>query len=87
MLGIELDDLQQALVAAWRLPALLAETGHEPQAGSTGARAVALGSRLARHTATGWDNAAMPDDVAEIGSAAQSVAGGGARLVTEIDAE
>ena len=36
VLRIELDELQQALVAAWRLPSLLAETAHEPQAGQTG---------------------------------------------------
>ena len=47
VLRIELDELQQALVAAWRLPSLLAETAQEPQAGQTGARAV-----VARHR--GW---------------------------------
>ena len=29
-------------------------------------RNVALAVRLARHTARGWDNAAIPDDVADI---------------------
>jgi len=66
VLGIELAQLQQALVAAWRLPALLLEKGHEAQAGSVGARTVVLGARLARHVASGWDNAALPDDIAEI---------------------
>ncbi|MGZ8258939.1 MAG: HDOD domain-containing protein [Caldimonas sp.] len=64
VLGIELVALQQALVAAWRLPALLAESGRG--AGSPDARTVALGARLARHVAKGWDDAAVPDDVAEI---------------------
>ena len=34
VLGIELAELQQALVAAWRLPSLLAEASQEPQAES-----------------------------------------------------
>jgi HD-like signal output (HDOD) protein len=66
VLNVELADLQQALVTAWQLPALLAETGRDLQAGNTGARTVALAARLARHTAHGWDNAAVPDDIAEI---------------------
>ena len=87
VLGIELDELQQALVAAWRLPSLLAETAQEPQAGQTGARAVALGSRLARHTAAGWENAAIPDDIAEVAALPQPVARGSAALLMEIDAD
>jgi HD-like signal output (HDOD) protein len=67
ILNIELAELQQALVTAWRLPTLLAEeTQREPHPGSAGARTVALAARLARHVADGWDNAAVPDDVAEI---------------------
>ena len=34
--------------------------------GQTSARTVALAARLARHTAHGWDNPAIPDDVTEI---------------------
>jgi hypothetical protein len=34
--------------------------------GQTSARIVALAARLARHTARGWDNAALPDDLSEI---------------------
>ena len=66
VLGIELGELQQALVVAWRLPALLFERGRDGQPGSTGARTVELGARLARHVASGWDNPAVPDDVAAI---------------------
>ena len=85
--GIELDELQQALVAAWRLPSLLAETAQEPQAGQTGARAVALGSRLARHTAAGWENAAIPDDVAEVAALLNLSPAAALELLMEIDAE
>ena len=66
VLNVELAELQEALVAAWGLPSLLTESGQALQAGQTGARAAALGARLARHTALGWDNAAVPDDVAEV---------------------
>jgi HD-like signal output (HDOD) protein len=66
VLHIELSELQQALVAQWRLPGLLSEKGREPHVGNPGARAVALGARLARHSAAGWDNPALPDDIAEI---------------------
>ena len=87
VLRIELDELQQALVAAWRLPPLLAETAQESQAGHTGARAVALGSRLARHTATGWENAAIPDDVAEVAALLNLSPAAALALLMEIDAE
>ena len=87
VLGIELDELQLALVAAWRLPSLLADTAHEPHAGQTGARAVARGSRLARHTADGWDNAAVPDDVADIAAFLNLSPAAALELVTGIDAD
>jgi HD-like signal output (HDOD) protein len=87
VLRIELDELQQALVAAWRLPPLLAETAQESQAGHTGARAVALGSRLARHTANGWENAAIPDDVAEVAALLNLSPAAALALLMEIDAE
>ena len=86
VLGVELEQIQQALVAAWRLPSLLAESPGKPQASQTGARAVALGSRLARHTAEGWDNAAVPDDVAEVASFLNVSPAAALALVTEIDA-
>jgi hypothetical protein len=67
VLHVELADLQRALTSVWRLPALIAEVAAEGlPAGQTSARTVALAARLARHTAQGWDNPAVPDDVAEI---------------------
>jgi HD-like signal output (HDOD) protein len=86
VLGVDLDELQLALVAAWRLPSLLADTAREPHAGQTGARAVALGSRLARHTAVGWENAAIPDDVAEIAAFLNLSPAATLELVMGIDA-
>jgi HD-like signal output (HDOD) protein len=87
VLRIELDELQQALVSAWRLPSLLAETAKEPHAGQTGARAVALGSRLARHTADRWENAAVPDDVAEVAAFLNLSPAAALARVMQIDAD
>ena len=87
VLHIELDELQQALVAAWRLPSLLArDDGRSAGDGQTGAREVALGARLARHTARGWDNAAVPDDIAEIAAFLNLSPAATLKLLMEIDA-
>lgn len=66
VLNIDLASLQEALISTWQLPRLLSESGREAQVGNAGARTVALSARLARHTANGWDNAALPDDINEI---------------------
>jgi HD-like signal output (HDOD) protein len=87
VLHIELAELQRALIAAWQLPALLAETGHEASAGSSGVRTVALSARLARHTSNGWDNAAVPDDLTEIAELLNLSLAATQQLVTGIDAD
>ena len=66
VLGIELADLQQALMKAWRLPELLIRISDDRHADSAGVQSVTLALRLARHTALGWDNPAIPDDVNDI---------------------
>jgi HD-like signal output (HDOD) protein len=66
VLHVDLAALQQSLVLAWGLPTLLSEKGRDPHAGNAGGRTVALAARLARHVGGGWDNAALPDDIAEI---------------------
>ena len=68
VLGIELHDLQQALMKAWRLPEMLRRISDDRHAEQANVRNVLLAVRLARHTAAGWDNAALPDDVADIAS-------------------
>ena len=79
VLNVELAELQRALAEAWRLPALIVESTAEAKAaGQTSARIVALAARLARHTARGWDNAALPDDLERDLGAAQPLAGGDA---------
>jgi HD-like signal output (HDOD) protein len=66
VLGITLADLQQTLMKAWRLPELLIRLDDAKHAQSSQVKNVMLAVRLARHTAHGWDNAALPDDVGEI---------------------
>jgi len=66
VLNIELADLQQALMRAWRLPELLVRITDDKHAHTPQVRNVLLAIRLARHSALGWDNAALPDDYTEI---------------------
>lgn len=68
ILGVELADLQQGLMRAWHLPQTLAKYSddkakvHSPQE-----LCVLYATRLSRHTAHGWENAALPDDIRDIG--------------------
>lgn len=66
VLGIVLSDLQQALMKAWRLPALLVQIADDHHSSLPQVRNVQLAIRFARHSALGWDNPAIPDDVAAI---------------------
>ena len=66
VLNIDLMDLQQSLMKAWRLPELLIRISDDRHAEHPSVRSVALAVRLARHTTNGWDNAALPDDVKDI---------------------
>jgi HD-like signal output (HDOD) protein len=66
VLGIELDDLRQALMKLWRLPELLVRISDGKHADHPTVRNVVLAVRLARHTMQGWENAAIPDDIEDI---------------------
>ncbi|MFN3416871.1 MAG: HDOD domain-containing protein [Caldimonas sp.] len=67
VLHIHLADLEQALMRAWRLPRVWRRlTDEHAAAHDLQARTVTLAIRLARHTQQGWDNAALPDDIADI---------------------
>lgn len=68
VLNITLSDLQQQLMAVWDLPERLKRVTDDRHAEHPGTRTVMLAVRLARHTAQGWDNAALPDDVRDIGA-------------------
>jgi HD-like signal output (HDOD) protein len=64
--NIELDDLRQNLMKLWRLPELLVRISDNRHPEQSIVRNVVLAVRLARHTADGWNNPAIPDDVDEI---------------------
>jgi len=88
VLHIELDELEHALMLAWRLPALLVQiTDEHTRELTPQVRNVQLAIRLARHSARGWDNAALPDDFLEIGLLLNLAPEAAQRLALEIDAE
>ena len=60
--GIRLHDLQLALTRAWHLPQLLTTLIDRNHAEHPRVRNVTLAIDLARHSANGWDDAALPDD-------------------------
>ena len=62
VLGIRLQDLQRELARRWRLPALLTTLMDDAHAGHPRVRNVMLAVNIARHSMSGWDNAALPDD-------------------------
>lgn len=66
VLGFAGMELQRQLTAAWRLPELLGNLTDPAQAGSARVRNVMLAVNLARHSAHGWHDAALPDDFDEI---------------------
>ncbi|MDQ6685846.1 MAG: HDOD domain-containing protein [Pseudomonadota bacterium] len=87
VLKVELLELQQALVEAWQLPPLLSEGGNRMRSHDVAARIVALSARLARHAARGWDNAALPDDIAELSELLNLSPSATMTLVRDIQAE
>lgn len=66
VLGVEIADLRQALMKLWHLPELLVNISDPRHAERANVQCVLLAVRLARHTAHGWDNAAVPDDITDI---------------------
>jgi HD-like signal output (HDOD) protein len=67
VLGFALADLQKALVQKWELPELLLTLMDDENAQKPRVRNVTLAVNLARHSANGWDDAALPDDYKDIG--------------------
>jgi HD-like signal output (HDOD) protein len=67
VLGFALADLQKALVQKWDLPKLLLILMDDENAKQPRVRNVELAVNLARHSANGWDDAALPDDYKDIG--------------------
>lgn len=67
VLGFSLRDLQRELATAWDLPKLLLKLMDDASARQERVRNVVLAVNLARHSANGWDDAALPDDYRLIG--------------------
>jgi hypothetical protein len=88
VLGIEMVDLQHTLMEQWRLPGLVVQLTDDHATRSTPQmRNVLLAIRVARHSAAGWDNAAIPDDVRDIAELLQLSADATKRLLHEIDSD
>ncbi len=68
VLGFKGVVLQQALEAAWHLPRLLQQLTDPALAQHERVQNVMLAVNLARHSANGWGNAALPNDYREIGN-------------------
>ncbi len=88
LLHIELAELEHALMLKWRLPSLLVRITDDHAAQPTAqARNVMLALRVARHSAAGWDNPALPDDVRDIAALLNLSPEPTLRLLHEIDAD
>jgi len=67
VLGITLQELQMALCRVWHLPELLRHLIDDDNQTHPRVRNVSLAVRLARHSAKGWNDPALPDDYRDIG--------------------
>jgi HD-like signal output (HDOD) protein len=68
VLGFSGSQLQRQLTVAWQLPELMLDLMDPAHAQAPRVRNVTLAVRLARHSANGWRDAALPDDFREIGT-------------------
>ena len=66
VLGIRLFDLQLALCSAWHLPELLNSLMDDANAHLPRVQNVSLAANLARHSTSGWNDAALSDDFTAI---------------------
>ena len=88
VLNVELADLEHALMRAWRLPQLLVDITNDHATRATAQmRNVMLAIRVARHSASGWDNAALPDDLHDVGQLLQMSPDAVQRLLQDIDGD
>ncbi|MCK6424346.1 MAG: HDOD domain-containing protein [Burkholderiaceae bacterium] len=90
VLNIELGALEQQLMRVWRLPQLLIQLTDDHAAGHAliypQVRTVRLAVQVARHSGRGWDDAALPDDIAELAELLNLSETSTRRLLQEIDA-
>jgi HD-like signal output (HDOD) protein len=87
LLHVTLPELQHTLMLRWHLPKLLVQISDDSQhGGSAQVRNVLLAVRVARHTAHGWDNPALPDDIRDIAELLRLGAEPTLQLLRDIDA-
>ncbi|AKJ31438.1 HDOD domain-containing protein [Caldimonas brevitalea] len=86
VLNVTLCELEQSLMRAWRLPEILIRVTDDAHADQPQVRNVMLAIRLARHTEQGWDNPAVPDDIAHIAALLHMSEAAAWELVRELDA-
>lgn len=67
VLGLCFQDIQLELCRVWHLPELLLRLIDDDNADNPRVKNVALAVRLARHSAHGWEDPALPDDYKDIG--------------------
>lgn len=65
--GFSLNEVGTALATDWHLPSLITTLMDGNQAENPRVRNVTLACDLARHSANGWDDPALPDDYTAIG--------------------
>lgn len=66
VLGFQLQELQQRIVEAFQLPPLLSKLMQDRASQEQRVLNVKYAVNLARHSANGWDDAALPDDYRDI---------------------
>jgi HD-like signal output (HDOD) protein len=87
LLNISLDELGNALLVAWKMPSLVIKITDETAKTTTSSmRNVHLAVRVARHSAAGWQNAALPDDYRDIGALLNLASSHVQKLLLDIDA-
>jgi HD-like signal output (HDOD) protein len=64
---VPLHQIKLALAQTWHLPELLTRLMNQDDAAHPRVQNVKLAVDLARHSANGWDDAALPDDYKAIG--------------------
>lgn len=67
VLGFSFQEIQMALCRTWHLPELLQHLISDEHSEQAQVRNVSLAVRLARHSAHGWNDPALPDDYKDIG--------------------
>ena len=67
VLGLSFQDIQLELCRVWHLPELLQHLIDDDNSEHPRVQNVTLAVRLARHSAHGWEDAALPDDYRDIG--------------------